>query len=113
VQRLIRNRILQAFQEPRDHSDVALNEGNSEELMPRYFLDLNEQHDSPPDELGTILPDEEAGRRLTLSSLVSIANDSIGDADQQSWFASIRDAHGNTLYRAKLTLSGRWENKER
>jgi hypothetical protein len=81
--------------------------------MPRYFLDVSQSQSSAPDEVGTVLPNEEAGRCLALSTLATIATRSIEGNDQQSWFASIRDTHGNTLYRAKLTLSGRWEDEGR
>jgi hypothetical protein len=80
-------------------------------LMPRYFLDVSQS--SAPDEVGTVLPNEEAGRCLALNTLATIAIQSIEGNDQQSWFASIRDTYGNTLYRAKLTLSGRWEDEGR
>ncbi len=81
--------------------------------IPRYFLDIGQDRGSTPDEVGTVLPNEEAGRCLALTTLATIANKSIQGNDQQSWFASIRDVYGNTLYRAKLTLSGRWEDEDR
>lgn len=81
--------------------------------MPRYFLDVSRGQSSAPDEVGSVLPNEQAGRCLALNTLATIATESIEGSDQQSWFASIRDAHGNTLYRAKLTLTGRWEDEGR
>lgn len=77
--------------------------------MPRYFLDVSQNQGSSSDEVGQILPNKEVGRCLALGILAAIATQSIEDNDQQSWFAALRDESGNTLYRAKLTLSGRWE----
>ncbi|KQO76411.1 hypothetical protein ASF20_13765 [Methylobacterium sp. Leaf88] len=81
--------------------------------MPRYFLDVGQTQGSTSDDAGTVLPNEAAGRCLALDTLAQIATRSIQGNDQQSWFASVRDDQGNTLYRAKLTLSGRWEDEGR
>jgi hypothetical protein len=81
--------------------------------MPKFYLDLTSSQVSAVDEIGTILPNEEAGRRLALANLATVAKDAIQADDQQSWFATLRDVYGNTLYRAKLTLAGRWEDEGR
>ena len=76
--------------------------------MSRYFIDTNDDDTFVEDEEGQDLPDAEAARRAALAALPDMARDKVQDGKDRTFCASIRDGTGTVLFKATLTLSGKW-----
>lgn len=76
--------------------------------MMKFYFDFEDGHTRFTDEEGMDLPDVEAGRAEVLRTLAEIAKDALPKSDQQAFTAAIRDASGNVVYSAKVTVVGEW-----
>lgn len=76
--------------------------------MPKLYFDFDDGRTHLTDEEGIDLPDVETGRAEVLRTLAEIAKDTLPKGDQQAFTAAIRNASGNVVYRAKVTVSGEW-----
>lgn len=78
------------------------------DVMPRYFVDVAENSNIVEDEVGSDLPNLEAGRKLALRALAEVARDYVQSGSNQTFIATVRDESGASSYCAKLTLTDRW-----
>ena len=60
------------------------------------------------DEEGQELPNAEAAWRAALAALPDMARDKVQDGKDRTFCASIRDETGTVLYKATLSLTGKW-----
>jgi hypothetical protein len=77
----------------------------------RFFFDTQDGEIESRDEEGLELPDADAARRLALSSLPDMADDALPNGDHQKFSVVVRTEDGALVYRADLTLRGRWMNR--
>ena len=76
--------------------------------MPRYFIDTHDDDTLVEDEEGQELPNAEAAWRAALAALPDMARDKVQDGKDRTFCASIRDEAGTVLYKATLSLTGKW-----
>ncbi|KRD95850.1 hypothetical protein ASE63_12605 [Bosea sp. Root381] len=81
--------------------------------MPRYFIDTSDGDRSILDEEGIDLADDAAARLSALDALPDMARDVIPDGDERRLSVSVRNAEGEVIYHATLTLAGHWERDDR
>ncbi|WP_156375732.1 hypothetical protein [Methylobacterium sp. Leaf125] len=78
------------------------------EVMTKLYLDFDDGRSQLRDEDGIDYPDEKAARTEVLKVLSEIAKDAVPKSDQQVLTATVRNASGDTVYSAKVTVSGGW-----
>lgn len=76
--------------------------------MTKFYCDFNDGHSDFRDDEGFEFPDLEAGRVEVLRTLGEITRDALPKSDQQAFTALIRNAAGDVVYTAKVTVSGEW-----
>ena len=76
--------------------------------MPCYFIDTNDDDVFVEDEEGQDLPNVEAAWQAALAALPDMAKDRLLDGKDRTFCASIRDGAGTVLYKATLSLTGKW-----
>lgn len=76
--------------------------------MTKLYCDFDDGHSGLRDDEGFDFPDVEAGRLSVLRTLGEIAKDALPKSDQQALTASIRNASGDVVYSATITVSGEW-----
>lgn len=74
----------------------------------KIYFDFDDSRSRFRDEEGIDLPDVEAARTEVLKTLAEIAKDTLPKSDQQTFCASVRNAAGNIVYSARVTISGGW-----
>jgi hypothetical protein len=81
--------------------------------MLRLFFDFENARISFYDEEGIDFPNVEAGRSEVLLTLAQVVKDAIPNGDHQSFTARVRDASGNSIYSARVTVAGTWHGSKR
>ncbi len=76
--------------------------------MPRFFIDTSDGDLEIRDDQGIEFLCAEDARVAALAALPDMARDKIPDGDRRLFFVSVRDEHGNTIYKASLFLAGAW-----
>ena len=76
--------------------------------MPRYFFDIDDGTRQTRDDTGFDLPDLQTARDEALAVLPSLARDEIPDGDEHVLTVHVRDAEGQPIFRASLSLSSQW-----
>lgn len=76
--------------------------------MLKFYFDFDDGRSSFKDDEGMEFPSAEAGRTEALKALSEIAKDAIPRGDRQAISAVIRDASGDVVYSAEITVSGEW-----
>ena len=79
--------------------------------MSKLYFDFEDGNRRFRDEDGIELPDIEAGRTEVLRTLAEIVKDALPKSDQQGFYASVRNASGDIVYSAKVTISGGWHEQ--
>ena len=72
--------------------------------MPRYFIDLHDGSQPVHDAEGFELPDLAAARGKVARIMAAIAQEIVPDVERQDYVASVRDAAGTIVYRARLSF---------
>ncbi|WP_156376097.1 hypothetical protein [Methylobacterium sp. Leaf117] len=72
----------------------------------KIYFDFDDSHTPLRDEEGIDLPDVEAARTEVLRALADIAKDVLPKSDQQAFRVSARNASGDIVYSAEVTISG-------
>ena len=76
--------------------------------MPKLYFDFDDGRTRFTDEEGINFANIEAGRTEALQTLAEIVKDALPKSDQQEFSALVRNGSGNLVYRAKVTVSGEW-----
>jgi hypothetical protein len=77
--------------------------------MSRYFFDIHDGQDFSRDEVGSECNGREEVRRVAMTTLPAIANDTIPtDGDRQAFTVEVRDEDNVSVYTATLTFAGLW-----
>ena len=76
--------------------------------MPRFYIDTNDGDFGAKDDEGWMYADAAAARLAALRALPDMARDEIPDSDHREFVVNVRDATGEHIYSATLTLSGHW-----
>jgi hypothetical protein len=74
----------------------------------KLYLDFDDGRSQLRDEDSIDCPDEKAARTEVLKVLFEIVKDAVPKSDQQMLTATVRNASGDTVYSAKVTVSGGW-----
>jgi len=80
--------------------------------MPKLFFDFDDGRTRFTDADGFELADVEAARIEVLRTLGEIAKDGLPRGDNQSFRAHVRDANGNSVYSASVTVAGTWHGSK-
>ncbi|QRM34416.1 hypothetical protein [Microvirga sp. VF16] len=72
--------------------------------MPRFFFDTHDGEFFAPDEQGQELEDLEAAKVVAQEELPQMVWDELPDGDQRTFIVSVRDAAGQIVIRATLSL---------
>lgn len=78
--------------------------------MPLFYFDTYDGDRAVIDDQGLELSGNAAARKAALATLPEMADDKLPDGDQRHFSVKVRDAVGNGVYEADLTLSGRWSS---
>lgn len=76
--------------------------------MTKLYFDFDDGRSQLRDEEGIDCPDVDAARTEVLKTLGEIAKDALPKSDQQVLIATVRNGSGDTVYSAKITVSGGW-----
>lgn len=76
--------------------------------MPHYFIDSSDGDLQIVDHEGLALPDDRSAREAALAALPDMAHDKIPDGDTRVISVSVRNDRGQTIYSARLELTGQW-----
>ena len=76
--------------------------------MSNFYFKFDVGHSQFRDDEGIDLPDAEAARMEVLKSLAEIAKEALPKSDEQVFSASARNASGDIVYSASVTVSGAW-----
>jgi hypothetical protein len=74
--------------------------------MPRYYFDVQDGNTWHVDEVGEVLDGPEAAFSEAMGLLSELAHQGPPDARERALTSIVRDADGNRLYKATLSLSG-------
>ena len=74
--------------------------------MPRYYFDVQDGNTWHVDEVGEVLDGPEAAFREAMGLLSELAHQGPPDARERALTSIVRDADGNRLYKATLSLTG-------
>lgn len=77
--------------------------------MPLYFFDTDSGSDPCVDHIGTVLSDDAAARWAALDTLPDVARNKIAESDHRTFGVSVRNAKGEVIYAATLSLMGGWK----
>lgn len=78
--------------------------------MPRFYFDTHDGDRTVIDDEGLELAGNAAARETALATLPQMADDKLPDGDQRHFNVKVRDAAGDDVYDADLTLNGRWSS---
>lgn len=81
---------------------------NAESVVPRYFIDTNDDDLFVLDEEGLDLLDAQAARKAAQAALPDMAQEKLPDGDNRTFCATVRDETGEAIYQVSLTLRGQW-----
>jgi hypothetical protein len=76
--------------------------------MPRYFIDTHDDAVFVEDEDGQDLANAEEARMAALVALPDMARDKVGNEQERTFCACVRDETGAVIYKATLELRGQW-----
>ena len=76
--------------------------------MPRLFFDFDDARHQFRDGEGLDLPNIEAARNEVLRTLAEVVKDALPMSDCQTFTGCVRDAAGNNVYSARVTVAGTW-----
>ncbi|WP_162560477.1 DUF6894 family protein [Methylobacterium durans] len=76
--------------------------------MARYYIDVDGLGRHSLDCGGQELLSLRAVRKEAIGVLLEISRDALGDCDQGDLAASVRDASGMVVFRARLSLATEW-----
>lgn len=79
---------------------------SSKAWLLKLYFDFDDGRTQLRDEEGIDLPDVETARTEVLKTLGEIAKDALPKSDQQAFTATVRNASGDVVYSAKVTISG-------
>jgi hypothetical protein len=76
--------------------------------VPRFFIDTHDGDFGATDDEGQAFADAAAARRAALRALPEMARDGMPDGDYSEFIVNLRNADGEGIYTATLTLRGAW-----
>lgn len=76
--------------------------------MPKLFFEFDDARTHFRDSEGLDLPNVEAAQKEVLRTLAEVVKDALPKSDCQTFTACVRDATGNSVYSAKVTVEGTW-----
>ena len=76
--------------------------------VPSFFIDTADGAFSAPDDEGQSFANAAGARKAALRALREMARDGMPDGDHRKFTVTVRNATGEDIYTATLTLSGRW-----
>lgn len=79
--------------------------------MPRYFIDKSDGDSSYIDDVGTVLPDDEAARKAALAALPDMVRGHIPDGDQRRFVVTVRNETREVIYNGSMSFTGTWQKQ--
>ena len=76
--------------------------------MPRLFFDFDDARNHFRDGEGVDLPTVETAQDEVLRTLADVVREELPKGDQQTFTAHVRDAAGNSVYTARVSVTGTW-----
>ncbi|WP_414471355.1 DUF6894 family protein [Microvirga sp. M2] len=76
--------------------------------MDRFYFDIHDGERFTRDKVGNLCPSRKAMRDAAIKVLPDIARDELPDGDQRDFTVKVRDASGQYLFQATLSLTSNW-----
>jgi hypothetical protein len=77
-------------------------------LVPRYYIDSDDDDQRVIDEAGFELSGPLEARAVAIDALPDMARQKIPNGDRRTFTVHVRDEEGTVIYSAELVMAGEW-----